>query len=355
MYQHVQSRSNDSTVRFSFVGCGRIAVKYLTFFARTLPSDACLVAVCDPDIERASALVRGLDVRVFAHPLDMMEQMGNSIDVIAILAPSGLHAEITVNLAKYGKIILVEKPMALTLVDADRMIDVCDSSATKLFVVKQNRLNLPIRRLIQAIESGRFGKLFMATSRIRWCRKQEYYDESPWSGRVNGDGGIFANQASHYLDLLQWMCGDVASVVAKTSKALLKIETEDTGVALLQFKNGALGVVEATTATRPTDLEGSISILGENGSVEISGYALNEVRTWSFVNPEPQDAEMQDYQGSKAAATNTIGHHEYLKHFIQCIRSNSVELVDGREGRKSLSLITAIYKSSFTGKEVFLP
>ena len=239
MYQHIPSRPNESTVRFSLVGCGRIAVKYVTFFSSGAALDACLVAVCDPDIERASAIVRGLDVRVFASPLDMMEQMGNSIDVIAILAPSGMHAELTVNLAKYGKTILVEKPMALTLVDADRMIDVCDSSAVKLFVVKQNRLNLPIRRLSEAIKSGRFGKLFMATSRIRWCRKQEYYDESLWSGSVNGDGGIFANQASHYLDLLQWMCGDVASVVAKTSKALLKIETEDTGIALLQFKNGA--------------------------------------------------------------------------------------------------------------------
>jgi UDP-N-acetyl-2-amino-2-deoxyglucuronate dehydrogenase len=355
LYQYTPPRPNQSTVRFSLVGCGRIAVKYVNFFRSAAALETCLVAVCDPDTERASAIVRGLDVRVFANSLDMMEQMGNSIDVIAILAPSGMHAEITVNLAKYGKTILVEKPMALTLGDADRMIDVCDSSAVKLFVVKQNRLNLPIRRLNGAIKSGRFGKLFMATSRIRWCRKQEYYDESPWSGRVNGDGGIFANQASHYLDLLQWMCGDVASVVAKTSNALLKIETEDTGIALLQFKNGALGVVEATTATRPKDLEGSISILGENGSVEISGYALNEVRTWNFVNPEPQDAEMQDYQGSKAAATNTIGHHEYLKHFIQCLRSQSSELVDGREGRKSLSLITAIYESSFTGKEVFLP
>jgi predicted dehydrogenase len=346
---------NQSKIRFAIVGCGRIANKYVSFFRSGAALDTCLVAVCDPNTERASAIVHGLAVPVFAHPLEMMEQMGNSIDVVAILAPSGMHAEITINLAKYGKIILVEKPMALTLGDADRMIDVCESSAVKLFVVKQNRLNLPIRWLSEAIKSGRFGKMFMATSRIRWCRKQDYYDESLWSGSVNGNGGVFANQASHYLDLLQWMCGDVASVFAKTSKALLKIETEDTGIAMLRFKNGSLGVVEATTATRPTDLEGSISILGENGSVEISGFALNEVRTWNFVNPEPQDAEMQAYQGSKAAAVKTIGHHEYLKHFIQCLRNESGELVDGREGRKSLGLISAIYESSTTGKEVFLP
>jgi predicted dehydrogenase len=343
------------SIGFALIGCGRIGLKYINFFRGGDTSEATLVAVCDPNTKRASEMVSGLEVPVIDDPIEMMKQFGHKIHVIAILAPSGLHARLTIDLAQFGKDIIVEKPMALTVADADLMIDACDSAGVRLFVVMQNRLNFPIQKLHKAIQSGRFGKLVMATARIRWCRKQEYYDEYPWRGSFLGNGGVFANQGSHYLDLLQWMCGDVTSVFAKTSKALLKIETEDTGIAILKFKSGTLGVIEATMATRPADLEGSISILGEYGSVEISGFALNEVRTWKFIDEEPQDAEIEEFIHSKADPQTTIGHNNYLRHLINCIRDHTPGLVDGREGRKSVGLISAIYKSSFSGREIILP
>ena len=163
---------------------------------------------------------------------------------------------------------MVEKPMALTLDDADSMIEACDNHGVKLFIVKQNRFNVPVVQLRKALEDGRFGKLIMGTVRVRWCRPQAYYDQDSWRGTWAYDGGVLTNQASHHIDLLEWMLGDVESVFAKSKTALVDIEAEDTAVVILKFRNGALGVIEATTAIRPKDLEGSLSVLGEKGSVE---------------------------------------------------------------------------------------
>src|ERR1700722_6272048 len=174
-------------------------------------------------------------------------------DVLVILTESGRHAEHAIALAPHGKHIIVEKPMALTLDDADEMIRACDRHGVRLFVVKQNRFNVPVTKLRQALERGRFGKLVLGTVRVRWCRRQDYYDQDAWRGTWALDGGVLSNQASHHIDLLEWMMGDVESVFAKARTALVDIETEDTGVVIIKFKNGALGIVEATTATRPKD------------------------------------------------------------------------------------------------------
>ena len=195
-------------------------------------------------------------------------------------------------LADYGKHILVEKPIALTLDDVDRMITACDRNAVKLFVVQQNRFNVPVLKLREALEAGRFGKLVMGTVRVRWCRTQEYYDQDKWRGTWARDGGVISNQAIHHVDLLSWMMGDVESVFAKSSTALVDIETEDTAAVVLRFRNGALGIIEATTATRPIDLEGSISVLGEKGTVEIGGFAVNEMKVWNFSEPVESDDEI---------------------------------------------------------------
>ena len=162
------------------------------------------------------------------------------------------------------------------------MIEACDKHGVKLFVVKQNRFNVPVVQLRKALDQGRFGKLIMGTVRVRWCRPQAYYDQDSWRGTWAYDGGVLTNQASHHVDLLEWMMGDVESVFAKSKHALADIEAEDTAVVILKFRNGALGVIEATTAIRPKDLEGSISILGETGSVEVGGFAVNEMKTWNF-------------------------------------------------------------------------
>jgi predicted dehydrogenase len=270
------------------------------------------------------------------------------------LTPSGVHATNVVELARYGKHFVVEKPMALTLDDADRMIRVCDEAGVKLFVVKQNRYNLPVQKLREALEAGRFGKLVMGTVRVRWCRDQKYYDQDAWRGTWKFDGGVFANQASHHVDLLEWMLGDVESVFAYSTTRLVDVETEDTGIAVLKFRNGALGVIEATTATRPRDLEGSISVLGERGTVEIGGFAVNAMKVWDFVDRDARDDEVVAQYRENPPNVYGYGHHAYLRHVVECLRLNRKALVDGLEGRRSLELIMAIYESIETGREVAL-
>lgn len=340
-------------LRFALVGCGRIAKKHAEIIAKQLP-DAELAAVCDVKTDRAESYGTKYTVPYFTDMHEMMKKAGDRIDVINILTPSGNHAEHTIALAPYGKHIVVEKPMALTIDDADDMIKACDQAGVKLFVVKQNRYNYPVQKLRAALEEGRFGKLVLGTVRVRWCRDQRYYDQDAWRGTWRYDGGVFTNQASHHVDLLEWMMGDVESVFAKSATQLVRIEAEDTGVVVLKFKNGALGIIEATTATRPKDLEGSISILGEKGTVEIGGFAVNEMKIWNFVEGRPGDAEVIATYKQNPPDVYGFGHVEYLKDVIGSIRNKTKALVDGLEGRKSLELIMAIYESIETGKEVFL-
>lgn len=283
-----------------------------------------------------------------------MHEMMRSVpvDVVVVLTESGNHASHVIALTQYGKHIVVEKPMALTVADADEMIRACDAARVKLFVVKQNRFNVPVTKLREAVDAGRFGKLVLGTVRVRWSRPQSYYDQDPWRGTWALDGGVLMNQASHHVDLLEWMLGEVESVFAMTTTALVNIEAEDTAVVTLRFANGALGIIEATTATRPKDLEGSISVLGEGGTVEIGGFAVNEMKVWNFVRPKPgDDAVMRDYSVNPPNVYG-FGHQAYYDHVVDCIANDSQQLVDGLEGRKSLELINAIYESAETGVAV---
>ena len=213
--------------------------------------------------------------------------------------------------------------MALTLPDADKMIEACDEAGVKLFVVKQNRFNVPVVQLRKALEDGRFGRLIMGTVRVRWCRTQAYYDQDAWRGTWALDGGVLTNQASHHVDLLEWMMGEVESVFAKSKTALVDIEAEDTAVVILKFRNGALGVIEATTAIRPKDLEGSISILGETGSVEIGGFAVNKMQTWNFTSHQDGDDEVLAKYSVNPPNVYGFGHQAYYEHVVDCINNGS--------------------------------
>jgi len=285
-----------------------------------------------------------------------MDEMmkSESIDVVVVLTPSGLHAEHVINLSKYGKHIMVEKPMALTVKDAENMIYACDENNIKLFVIKQNRFNVPVVKLREALDADRFGKLTLGTVRVRWARHQTYYDQDPWRGTWAMDGGVLTNQASHHVDMLEWMMGDVESVFAKMTTALADVETEDTAIVTLKFKNGALGIIEATTATRPTNLEGSISILGEHGTVVVGGVAVNEMQTWVFEDEQEGDSSILEEFSVNPPNVYGFGHQAYYEHVVDCIVNGSANLVDGLQGRKSIELISAIYESAETGKEVFL-
>ena len=337
-------------LKIALVGCGRIAVRHADLLAGGHIRGATLAAVCDVIPERAKAFADKYRVPGYT---DMHEMARSAqVDAFSLLTPSGFHAEHTIALAPYGKHIIVEKPMALTLDDADEMIRVCDKAGVRLFVVKQNRFNVPVVKLREAVEAGRFGKLVLGTVRVRWCRRQSYYDQDTWRGTWALDGGVLSNQASHHVDLLEWMMGPVESVFAKTTTALVKIEAEDTAVVVLRFRNGALGVIEATTAARPVDLEGSISILGEHGTVEIGGFAVNEMKTWRFASAIPGDEVVMKEYSVNPPNVYGFGHQAYYDHVVHSIAHNTQQLVDGLEGRKSLELVTAIYESVETGREI---
>ena len=337
-------------LNFALVGCGRIAKRHSELLGCNQIRNAKLVAVCDLVPAKVEKMASAFSV---PHFTDMHEMMcAVNIDVVVVLTESGRHAEHVVALAPYGKHIVVEKPMALTLDDADAMIRACDVSGTKLFIVKQNRFNVPVLKLRQALEAGRFGKLVLGTVRVRWCRPQAYYDQDSWRGTWALDGGVLTNQASHHVDLLEWMMGEVDSVFAMSATALANIEAEDTAVVTLRFKNGALGVIEATTAARPNDLEGSISVLGEGGTVEIGGFAVNKMKVWNFAQPENHDDEVMEEFSVNPPNVYGFGHQAYYEHVVDCILNNTQHLVDGLEGRKSLELINAIYESVETGREV---
>lgn len=339
-------------LKFALVGCGRIAKRHSELLGHSQIDGASLAAVCDIKLDRAQAIGERFDVPYYADMDEMMK--AEQIDVVVVLTESGMHAQNVINLAKYGKDILVEKPMAMTLDDADAMIAECDKFDCRLFVIKQNRFNVPVVKLREAMEEGRFGKLVLGTVRVRWCRPQAYYDQDEWRGTWAQDGGVLTNQASHHVDLLEWMMGDVESVFAKSTTALVDIEAEDTAVVTIKFKSGALGIIEATTAARPKDLEGSISVLGETGTVEVGGFAVNQMKTWNFLNEKEGDDQVLEQYSVNPPSVYGFGHQAYYEHVVDCISNNSPQLVDGLMGRKSLELISAIYESIETGKEVFL-
>lgn len=340
-------------LNFAILGCGRIAKRHAELLGTGQINGARLAAVCDIRRERADEFGAKYGVPAF----QMIDEMlsNPNIDVVSILTPSGMHAEHTIAIATARRHVVVEKPMALTLTDADAMISACDNNGVRLFVVKQNRFNVPVVKAREALDSGRFGQLVLGTVRVRWCRDQSYYDHDNWRGTWAQDGGVLSNQASHHVDMLSWFMGDVESVHARGITALVNIEAEDTAVATIKFRNGALGIIEATSATRPKDMEGSLSVLGSGGSVEIAGFSVNKIRTWQFAEPQAADADVMYKYSVNPPNVYGYGHQAYYEHVVDCLANGAEALIDGHQGRQSLELIMALYESIASGKEVALP
>ena len=341
-----------SKLGFALIGCGNIARKHAHVLNEYL-EEGQIAAFVDLNISRAQEFSKKYGAPAFSNVQEMMKAIGDSVDVFSVLTPSGAHCGNVLDLVEYGRPLVVEKPLALRLEDADRMIDACDAHGVKVFVVHQNRYNPAIMKAREALEQGRFGKLVLGTVRLRWKRDQAYYDSEAWRGTWAHDGGVFMNQAVHHIDMLTWFMGNVESVRSLASTRLVKIEAEDTGVAVMRFNSGALGVLEATTAARPKDLEGSISILGEKGSVVIGGFFMNELVTWSFEDKQPiDDVVFEQYGKNPPEFGANLG--EYLKGVITSVNTKRAALVDGLEGRRSLELITALYESIETNTDVQL-
>jgi UDP-N-acetyl-2-amino-2-deoxyglucuronate dehydrogenase len=344
------SAADSRSFRVGVVGCGRISKNH--FDALSKVDDLNLVAVADIDAERARIAGEAQGVESFTSLEEMLAKA--NVDLVCICTPSGLHSAQGVAVAKAGKHVLTEKPMSLTLAQADALVQACDAAKVHLFVVKQNRLNPPVQLLKRAVDKGRFGRIFMANVTVRWQRPQEYYDAEPWRGTWEFDGGAFMNQASHYVDLIQWLVGPVESVLAKTATQARRIEAEDSGIGILKFRTGALGVIEVNVLTYPRNLEGSITLLGEKGSVKIGGTAVNRVEHWTFADYDDDDKLVE------AANTNPpnvygFGHEGYYRNVLAVLQGRAKPETDGRAGRKSLELILGIYESAKIGREVPIP
>jgi UDP-N-acetyl-2-amino-2-deoxyglucuronate dehydrogenase len=327
-------------LNFGIIGCGRIAYKHAEAIKKN--EKANLLYVCDIIEERAVDYKNKYGAeRYFTDYHEMLEMP--DLDVVNICTPSGMHAEMGIAAAKAGKHVIVEKPMALSSIDADALINACDENRVKLAVCFQNRFNPPVQKLRRALEEGRFGKLTHASAVVRWFRPQDYYDQAPWRGTWAMDGGCLMNQSIHNIDLLQWMMGPVESVFGYTANNFRKIEAEDVGVAVLKFKNGALGVIEASTTIYPENLEETLAIFGEKGTVELGGIAVNKIETWKFADSQDENLEMEQQDVPNVYG---FGHDALIEDFIRAVIEDRRPYIDGREGIKALRIVLGIYHSA---------
>ena len=338
-------------IRFALVGCGRIAANH--FEAIKAHAERCeLVDVCDIDPGALEAAVARTGARGHADLASLLA--ATSADCVILTTPSGLHPAQAIEVARSGRDVMTEKPMATRWQDGLAMVRACDEAGVRLFVVKQNRRNRTLQLLKQAVEQGRFGRIYTVAVNVFWTRPQSYYDSAAWRGTWEFDGGAFMNQASHYVDLLDWIVGPVESVMAYTGTLARNIEVEDTGVAALKWRNGAMGTVNVTMLTYPKNLEGSITLLGEKGSVRIGGVAVNQIEHWVFDTPHEADAQIHD-ASYQTGSVYGFGHPLYYDNVIASMRGEALPETDGREGLKSLELLIAMYLSSRDGKRVALP
>ena len=338
-------------VRFAVVGCGRIAQNHFESINRHAER-AELTAVCDIDPAMLAAATAKTGARGFASLGDLLSAA--PADCVVLTTPSGLHPRQAIEVARAGVDVMTEKPMATRWHDGLAMVRACDEAGVHLFVVKQNRRNPTLQLLKRAVDEGRFGRIYMVGVNVFWTRPQAYYDSSAWRGTWEFDGGAFMNQASHYVDLLDWIVGPVESVMAYTGTLARNIEVEDTGAAAIKWRNGAVGSINVTMLTYPKNLEGSITILGEKGSARIGGVAVNKIEHWEFEQPHEMDDQIAD-ASYQTTSVYGFGHPLYYDNVISTLRGEAQPETDGREGLKSLELLIAMYMSSRDGKRINLP
>jgi UDP-N-acetyl-2-amino-2-deoxyglucuronate dehydrogenase len=341
----------DRKIRFALVGCGRIAQNHIAAVAKHADR-AEIVDVCD--IVKGSAAAAGelTGARTWTNLREMLD--GTSADVVILTTPSGLHSQQTIEVAKTGRHVITEKPMATRWHDGLRMVKACDEANVRLFVVKQNRRNSTLQLLKRAVSARRFGRIYMVNINVFWSRPQDYYDSAPWRGTWEFDGGAFMNQASHYVDLLDWLIGPIESLHAYTATLARNIEVEDTGVLSVKWRSGALGSMNVTMLTYPKNLEGSVTIIGEKGTVRLGGVAVNQIQHWEFDQPHEDDSKIAD----ASYATTSVygfGHPLYYDNVIKVLRGEAEPETDGREGLKSLEVLIATYLSARDGRRVNLP
>lgn len=342
----------DRKIRVALVGCGRIAKNH--FGAVKEHGDALeLVAVCDVDSKRRAEAEKEHGVPGYSRMADLLTDQ--RLDAVILATPSGIHADQAIEAAEAGVHVITEKPMATRWQDGIAMVRACDNAGVRLFVVKQNRRNPTIQLLKQTIDKGRFGRIYSVQLNVFWTRPQEYYDQDAWRGTWEFDGGALMNQASHYVDLMDWLIGPIESVQAMTATLARRIEVEDSAVVNMRWRSGALGCMNVSMLTYPKNYEGSITILGEKGTARIGGVAVNEIQTWEFADADPDTDEQISQASYETTSVYGFGHPLYYENVVKTLRGQSSAETHGREGLRSLELLIATYLSARDGRRVSLP
>jgi predicted dehydrogenase len=347
----------------ALIGCGRISFKHIEALVKNADKMV-LVAACDPVLGRAEEKVKeyqvhfdGAEVKIYADYKKILAE--SRPDIVTIATESGKHKDIAIDCLNAGCHVICEKPMALSTRDAEAMNKTAKKAGKKLAVCFQNRFNAPVQKLRTALEAGRFGRVLHGMVQIRWNRNEAYYAEAPWRGTWAQDGGTLMNQCTHGIDLLQWMLGeDAIRVQAQTRRFLRPIEAEDFGAAIVEFKNGALGLIEGSADIYPTNLNETLSVFGEKGSVVIGGLAVNKLETWRFADADvvsDMEEKVLNPAEKDPPTVYGFGHGALFKDFVESIENNREPFVSGEKGKKALEIILGIYKSQKTGKPVDLP
>ena len=337
--------------RFGLIGCGRIAPNHARNIAEI--ENAELKAVCDVIPEKAQNYSQTYGGDSYTDYRRVIER--RDIEVISIATPSGIHASIGIEAAEAGKHVIVEKPMALSLYDADQLIKACKKNQVYLGVCHQNRYNKVVQKLRHALDDGRFGKLTHAVASIRWFRDQSYFEQDSWHGTWDQDGGVLMNQSIHNIDLLLWMMGQPSNVFAKVATRLRNIEVEDLGLGMISFQSGAYGMIEASSTVFPKNLEETLNIFGEKGTVVLGGTSINKIEVWRFADELDNEAEVIQEIGENPPNIYGFGHRTLYQRFMNAIENEREFDIPGEEGRKGLELILGMYHSSLSNAPITLP
>lgn len=344
-------------MRYALIGCGRISTNHIK---AAINNKLEIVAVCDvmaeymEDVLSKHSLENEKTIKRYTDYKTMIAE--NDIELISIATESGLHAEIALYCIENGINVIIEKPMAMSLEDADKIISLSEEKNVKVSACHQNRFNIAVQKLRKALEKGRFGKLSHGSIHVRWNRNKEYYTQAPWRGTWAQDGGALMNQCIHGIDLLRWMMGDeVDEVYGVTGQQFHHyLEAEDIGMAVVKFKNGAVATVEGTTNVFPKNLEETLYVFGERGTVKLGGKSTNNIDVWEFADETEEDVKNKSLE----EATSNVygnGHTSLFADMVSAIKEDRRPYVDAYAGKRALELVLAIYKSQKEGAPVKLP
>ena len=344
-------------MKYALIGCGRIAVNHMK---AAINNELEIVAVCDVLEEKMEELLAkyGLEkdesIKRYTDYKKMVDEL--KPDLVSIATESGIHAEIALHCIDKGVNLIIEKPMAMSIEDANKIINLAEEKNVKVSACHQNRFNVAIQKLRKAVESGRFGKLSHGSIHVRWNRNAGYYEQAPWRGTWEQDGGALMNQCIHGIDLLRWMMGDEIEEIYGATRQQFHdyLEAEDVGMAVIKFKNGAIGTIEGTTNVCPKNLEETLYIFGENGTVKIGGTSTNNIDVWDFAVETEED---QQNKGLEEETSNVYGngHTSLFADVMDAIENDRKPYVDAVAGRNALEVVLSIYKSQKTAMPVKLP